>query len=314
MLGEPSRPTIPAPKQWPSRARSSVLHAISLAHFTLTFTRSWAANSLNARIRPQQDNDRLRQELALLREEMRIKGSRMLRISAQRRRHGPAAERLAILELRARPGLVPYADCETSSGHDRHGLFLDRPSRRGRPEGARPDPRAGQQVPEVRRVHRPQAEGAEPPDGQGQDRPGPLPDRAAPRLHDRPHDADAEAQAEAAVATRLALCCAAGRGAWRCRAGGRTDGGLPVAPYAPADRRVEPRGVTSGACPVSHERGDRSAPQGMSAACSVLGEPDSPRPVALSPLLHSRFETGRHRIRAPRTCLLSLVRCNRYRC
>ena len=90
MLGEPSRPTIPLPKQWPSQVRSGVLHAISLAHFTLTFTRSWAANSFNARIRLKQDNDRLRQELALLREEMRIKDSRMLRISAQRRPHYPA--------------------------------------------------------------------------------------------------------------------------------------------------------------------------------------------------------------------------------
>jgi hypothetical protein len=43
-----------------------VLHAISLAHFSLTFTRSWAANSWNARIRLKQENDRLRQELALL--------------------------------------------------------------------------------------------------------------------------------------------------------------------------------------------------------------------------------------------------------
>ena len=104
MPGEPSRPTIPLPKQWPSQVRSGVLHAISLAHFTLTFTRSWAANSFNARIRLKQDNDRLRQELALLREEMRIKDSRMLRISAQRRPHDPAAERLAILELRAARG------------------------------------------------------------------------------------------------------------------------------------------------------------------------------------------------------------------
>ena len=104
MLGEPSRPTIPLPKRWPSQVRSGVLHAISLAHLTLTFTRSWAANSLNARIRLKQDNDRLRQELAMLREEMRIKDSRMLRISAQRRPHYPAAERLAILELRAARG------------------------------------------------------------------------------------------------------------------------------------------------------------------------------------------------------------------
>jgi len=101
MLGNRSRPTIPLPKQWPRRVRSGVLHAISLAHFSVTFTRSWAANSWNARIRLRQENDRLTQELALLREEMRIKDSRMLQIPAQRRPHYPPIERLAILELRA---------------------------------------------------------------------------------------------------------------------------------------------------------------------------------------------------------------------
>ena len=104
MLGNRSCPKIPLPKQWPSRVRSGVLHAISLAHFSLTYTRSWAANSINARIRLQQHNDRLQQELALLREEMRIKDARTLRIPAQRRPHYPAIERLAILELRAARG------------------------------------------------------------------------------------------------------------------------------------------------------------------------------------------------------------------
>jgi hypothetical protein len=59
-----------------------VLHAISLAHFSLAYTRSWAANSWNARIRLKQENDRLRQELGLIQEEMRIKDSRMFRIPA----------------------------------------------------------------------------------------------------------------------------------------------------------------------------------------------------------------------------------------
>jgi hypothetical protein len=67
--------------------RSAVIHAISLAHFSLTSTRSWAVNSWNARVRLKAENDRLRQEIALLREEMRIKDSRMLRIPAQRRPH-----------------------------------------------------------------------------------------------------------------------------------------------------------------------------------------------------------------------------------
>jgi len=60
MLGNRSRPRIPLPKQWSKRVRSGVLHAISLAHFSLTFTRSWAANGFNPRIRLKAENDRLR--------------------------------------------------------------------------------------------------------------------------------------------------------------------------------------------------------------------------------------------------------------
>jgi hypothetical protein len=89
MLGNCSRPRIPLPKQWPNRVRSGVLHAISLAHFSLTFTRSWAANSWNARLRLKAENDRLRQELSMTQEEMRIKDARLLRIPAQRRPHYP---------------------------------------------------------------------------------------------------------------------------------------------------------------------------------------------------------------------------------
>ena len=95
---------LPLPKGWPERVRSAVLNAISLAHFSIVYTRSWAANNRNARIRLKQRNDRLRQEVALLTEELRIKDARMLRIPAQRRPHYPPTERLAILELRAARG------------------------------------------------------------------------------------------------------------------------------------------------------------------------------------------------------------------
>ncbi len=88
MAGSTRAPRIPLPNGWSQRVRSAVIHAISLAHFSLTSTRSWAANSWNARIRLKAENDRLRQELALLQEEMRIKDSRMLRIPAQRRSRG----------------------------------------------------------------------------------------------------------------------------------------------------------------------------------------------------------------------------------
>jgi len=104
MLASTRNPKIPLPKDWPRKVRSAIIHAISLAHVSLTGTRSWAANSWNARIRLKQENDRLRQELALVLEEMRIKDARMNYISAQRRPHYKPIERLAILELRAARG------------------------------------------------------------------------------------------------------------------------------------------------------------------------------------------------------------------
>ena len=94
----------PLPKGWPRRIRSAVVQAISLAHFSLTVCRGWAAKSLDVGIRLRCENDRLRQELALVEEESRIKDARMQRISPQRRPHYPATERLAILELRAAHG------------------------------------------------------------------------------------------------------------------------------------------------------------------------------------------------------------------
>ena len=101
MLDAAIRRNLPLPKGWPARIRSSAVQAISLAHFSLTFARGVAANSINKRMRLQAEVDRLRQEVALLGEELRIKDARMLRISAQRRPHYPPTERLAILELRA---------------------------------------------------------------------------------------------------------------------------------------------------------------------------------------------------------------------
>jgi hypothetical protein len=70
--------------------RSAVVHAIGMARAALTTSRGWA--------------DRLRQEVGLLLEELRIKDARLARIPAQRRPHYPPAARLAILELRAARG------------------------------------------------------------------------------------------------------------------------------------------------------------------------------------------------------------------
>ena len=65
---------IPLPTGWPLCVRSAVIHVISLAHYAITCARGWAANSINARVRLTDQNERLGQDAELLREEIRIKG------------------------------------------------------------------------------------------------------------------------------------------------------------------------------------------------------------------------------------------------
>ena len=94
-------PDVQIPKRWPRSVRSAVVAIVSMAQTALTVSRSRAANRWNVRIRLKAGKDRLRQEVSLLREEMRIKDARMELIPVPRRPHYPPVERLAILELRA---------------------------------------------------------------------------------------------------------------------------------------------------------------------------------------------------------------------
>ena len=94
-------PTIPLPSGWNDTVRSAVLHVISLAQFAAARTRGWAANSVNARVRLKTENDRLQQQVQLLREEIRIKDARLAQVPASRRSHYPPIARMAILELKA---------------------------------------------------------------------------------------------------------------------------------------------------------------------------------------------------------------------
>ncbi len=104
MLNRFDRPQIPLPRHWNRCVKSAVLHVISLSQFSMAYTRGWAANSINARIRLRAQCEQLRQENSLLREEMRIKDVRMARISPSRRPQYPPVERMAILELKAARG------------------------------------------------------------------------------------------------------------------------------------------------------------------------------------------------------------------
>ena len=78
-----------------------MLHTISLAQYGLAYTRGWAADSTNQRVRLKAKLERAQQQIVLLEEEMRIKDARMKQLPPQRRPHYPPVERMAILELRA---------------------------------------------------------------------------------------------------------------------------------------------------------------------------------------------------------------------
>jgi len=104
MFANPQPPRIHLPKSWQDWVKSAVLHAIALANYAIVYARAWAAVSINARVRLAAENDRLHEECALLREELRIKDTRMAQIAPQRRPHYGSHERMAILELRAARG------------------------------------------------------------------------------------------------------------------------------------------------------------------------------------------------------------------
>jgi len=104
MLTKPQPPRIHLPKGWQDCVNSVVLHAIALAHYAIVYARALAADSINARVRLAAENDRLHEACALLRDEIRIKDTRIAQIAPQRRPHYGPYERMAILELRARCG------------------------------------------------------------------------------------------------------------------------------------------------------------------------------------------------------------------
>src|SRR5271166_1902988 len=104
MRGSAFRSRLALPKDWTRSIQAALVHVMALAHYAIVSTRSWAADSVNARVRLKAKADTLEQEVELLREELRIKDGRLIRIPPQRRPHYQPTERLAILELRATRG------------------------------------------------------------------------------------------------------------------------------------------------------------------------------------------------------------------
>ena len=87
--------TQPLPRGWTRSIRSAVLHIISLAHYAGARACGKAAVSISPFLRTKAENARLRQKLAQLQEEVRIKHASMCLLPPHRRPHYPPTERMA---------------------------------------------------------------------------------------------------------------------------------------------------------------------------------------------------------------------------
>jgi hypothetical protein len=76
MPNESAEPQLPLPNDWPANIQAALLHVVALAQYALSHARGWASNCSNPRVRQQSEIDQRDQEIALLREEIRIKDAR----------------------------------------------------------------------------------------------------------------------------------------------------------------------------------------------------------------------------------------------
>ena len=126
MAGHRKPSPIPLPKGWKRSIKSAVVQLISLARFAFLHASGSAGSSPNRAQRLAADHNRLDAEVALLREELRLKDARMERIAPQHRPHYAPTERLAILELRAARGWSLRARPATNPGNPRPDGVCDR--------------------------------------------------------------------------------------------------------------------------------------------------------------------------------------------
>ena len=81
--------SIPLPRNWPKHVRAAMPHVVSLAHYAVTRSRSWAADSPLKRVQLKAELDRTAEQLSILEETVRIKDARMSRIPAHKRSFPP---------------------------------------------------------------------------------------------------------------------------------------------------------------------------------------------------------------------------------
>ena len=95
---------LPVPRQWPSCIKSAFIHTISLASAVFTSTQALGSKRKASATRSKAELAQTYHEIALLREEMRIKDERFRRISPHRRPYYSPIQRMQILKLRAARG------------------------------------------------------------------------------------------------------------------------------------------------------------------------------------------------------------------
>lgn len=94
--------TIPLPRRWPRLAKQALLAAVGLERLALLEVRAGFDDSPDPAAAQTAEIDRLREQLALRDEEIRILRTRLDHVPPSRRPHYPPRERLAILELRSK--------------------------------------------------------------------------------------------------------------------------------------------------------------------------------------------------------------------
>ena len=62
MPSKKKQPQIPLPTSWDKYVKSGILHVFALAQYALIYSRSWAADSSNQRVRLKVERDRWEQE------------------------------------------------------------------------------------------------------------------------------------------------------------------------------------------------------------------------------------------------------------
>lgn len=90
---------IPLPKDWPQHIKLAVIHSVALAHRAITYSRSFAIDSSIERVRLAGELDRVRNENALLQEELRIKDARMAILPPRKRSHSTRPETISSIEF-----------------------------------------------------------------------------------------------------------------------------------------------------------------------------------------------------------------------